>query len=462
MLESHNPDLQRCGIEHGPGDLSDSALVSRFVSGDGVAFEILVRRHGPMVLGVCRRQLRHEQDAEDAFQAAFMVLHRKAHSIRATTRLANWLYGVANRTAMKAKSARHTMRTREMQVDSLPEPMSATPKDAWQDVEPLLDQELSRLPEKVRLPILLCELEGMSLKEAARQLGLPEGTLAARLSRGRSQLRDRLSRHGIQLSVAALVGMLANHSAAQVLGVGVIETTIQGAAVLASGQAGIAAACSANVAALTKGVLKSMFITKLKFAAATAAVSVMLGTSVLTAVRASDDQPTAAAPAANSAQLAQAPAVAVEAEAGQTNVVTEFPDDVLVEAPAGAIVAANPITLKFTPGAGGEETGTLVLQGANGTIFNLTAVNATGTRTTVEESSSDEEEVVATGTLNFTTGTTIELNTVSVVGTGTVTVESVKNFRALEAEVATKAQAAANTTAGEEEAQAIASEQDDE
>ena len=158
---------------------------SSSASKDEAAFEALVRRHGPMVLGVCRRVLRNHHDAEDAFQATFLVLVRKAASIVPREMVANWLYGVAYRTALKARSMIARQRVRERQVTEMPEPEAAEPDDCWRDLQPLLDQELSRLPDKYRVPIVLCDLEGKTGKEAARQLGWPEGTVASRLARGR-------------------------------------------------------------------------------------------------------------------------------------------------------------------------------------------------------------------------------------------------------------------------------------
>src|SRR5262249_28051790 len=131
-----------------------------------------LRRHGPMVRGVCKRLLGSHQDAEDAFQATFLVLVQKARSITPRERVAGWLYGVACRAARKAGAARK--RSRERQVDVLPEPATVA-EGLWLDVEPLLDQELNRLPEKYRLAVVLCDLEGRTRKEVARLLGWPEG-----------------------------------------------------------------------------------------------------------------------------------------------------------------------------------------------------------------------------------------------------------------------------------------------
>jgi RNA polymerase sigma-70 factor (ECF subfamily) len=168
--------IRRAAIRQAGEGLTDGQLLETFVTRrDEAAFEALLVRHGPMVLGVCRRVLRHEQDAEDAFQATFLVLARKAGSLRSRELLPNWLYGVAHRTALKALSmnVRRRARDREAQHSTWSE-VSAV--GAWEERLQCLDAELSRLPEKYRAPVVLCELEGKSRKEAARLLGLPEGT----------------------------------------------------------------------------------------------------------------------------------------------------------------------------------------------------------------------------------------------------------------------------------------------
>src|SRR5262249_1483282 len=145
---------------------------------DEAAFAALVRRHAPMVFGVCRRVVGHLQDAEDAFQATFLLLARKAGSITAREAVAGWLYSVAYPARLEARSASARRRTRERQVAVMPEP-ATEPEESLRELQRLLDRELHRLPEKYRLPVVLCELEGRSRKEVARQLGIPEGTLSS-------------------------------------------------------------------------------------------------------------------------------------------------------------------------------------------------------------------------------------------------------------------------------------------
>src|SRR4051794_21714745 len=168
--------LRRVALLPDGGGMTDAQLLECFLTArDEAAFAALVRRHGPMVLGVCRRVLRHDHDAEDAFQAAFLVLARRAATIRQRELLGNWLYGVAYRAALEVRARR---RPRERQVSDMPEPRVADGADVGAELRPVLDEELNRLPEKFRVAVVLCDLEGRTRREAARQLGIPEGTLS--------------------------------------------------------------------------------------------------------------------------------------------------------------------------------------------------------------------------------------------------------------------------------------------
>jgi RNA polymerase sigma factor (sigma-70 family) len=258
--------LRESAFEREAAGLTDGQLLGRFVAGrDEAAFAELVRRHGPMVFGVCRRLLRDRHDAEDAFQAVFLVLVRKAASVTPRERVAAWLYGVAYQTAVRLRSAAAKRRQRERQMTDPPEPQAAPP-NPWDDLRPILDDELNRLPERYRLPVVLCDLEGRTRKEAARHVGCPEGTLSSRLSRARALLARRLARHGLGLSGAAL-GVVLARKAAAAPPAAVAASTIKAAAWLAAGQTAAAGrAISANVAALTEGVLKAMLLAKLKIA----------------------------------------------------------------------------------------------------------------------------------------------------------------------------------------------------
>jgi RNA polymerase sigma factor (sigma-70 family) len=253
------------------GGLADDQLLARFVAvRDEGSFAALVRRHGPMVLAVCRRVLRHEHDAEDAFQAAFLVLAKKAAAVR-TGCLGSWLYGVAYRTALAARAAGVRRRARERQVKAMPHPeVAAAEAEDWR---PLLDHEMSRLPEKYRAAVVLCDLEGRSRREAARLLGLPEGTLSSRLATARRQLARRLRRYGLALSGGALATVLAEGASAGVPAP-LVVSTVRAAVLVAAGQA---AALSGPAAALMKGVLKAMLLAKLKVAAAVVMVTAALG-----------------------------------------------------------------------------------------------------------------------------------------------------------------------------------------
>src|SRR5688572_7885585 len=202
------------GPDRGPDSAgpSDAELLAAFVaSRDEAAFAEVVRRHGPLVFGTCRRLLGNEHDAADAFQAVFLVLSRKAASIRSRQALGAWLYHVAYRTSMKARAVSFKRKAREGQVSAMPEPaVEGTPVD---DVMQVLDEELRRLPVKYQQPVILCDLQGQSRKEVAAQLKLPEGTLSSRLATARKELAARLRRRGIEVSASALAGILAQGAA---------------------------------------------------------------------------------------------------------------------------------------------------------------------------------------------------------------------------------------------------------
>src|SRR5262249_53037357 len=174
----------------------------------GGAFTALGGRRGPWVVGVCRRVLGNLHDAEDAFQATFLVLARKAAGIAPRDAVGAWLYGVAYRTARKAKAMTAKRRLRERQFRESRQ-AETTPEDVWEEVQPLLDEELSRLPEKYRSAIVLCDLEGKTRKEAAARLRCPEGTLSSWLTRGRRMLARRLSRRGVTVPAGSLAVVLA-------------------------------------------------------------------------------------------------------------------------------------------------------------------------------------------------------------------------------------------------------------
>jgi RNA polymerase sigma-70 factor (ECF subfamily) len=268
--------LRRALLPQDGAGLTDGQLLEDFISRqDEPALAALVRRHAPMVWGVCRRVLHNHHDAEDAFQATFLVFVRKAASIASRELLANWLYGVAHQTALRARATAARRKERERQVAEMPEPAVAE-QDLWRDLQPLLDAEVSRLPNKYRSVIVLCDLQGKTRKEAAQQLGWPEGTVAGRLARARTMLAKRLARHALGVSAGALPAALSQQAASGCVPTALVSSTIKAASLSAAGQAATTGLISAKVAALGEGVLKAMFLTKLKIA-----VVVLFGTTVL-------------------------------------------------------------------------------------------------------------------------------------------------------------------------------------
>jgi RNA polymerase sigma factor (sigma-70 family) len=208
--------LRRLADPHAAGGVPDAELLERFLVGrDEAAFELLVRRHGPLVMGVCRRVLQSAHDAEDAFQATFLKLVHRAGSIRKQTSISSWLYAVAYRTAlrMRMREAKRPSREREagLRIAREDEP------GRWYDnAAVILDEEVNRLPEKYRAPVVLCYLRGVSYDDAARHLGCPRGTLAVRLVRARERLRVRLVRRGVGTLGLLLSSTLAEHASAAV------------------------------------------------------------------------------------------------------------------------------------------------------------------------------------------------------------------------------------------------------
>jgi RNA polymerase sigma factor (sigma-70 family) len=238
---------------------SDGELLDCFARGrDDSAFQELLRRHTPLVLGVCRRILHQEQDAEDAFQATFLVLASRADSICQRESLASWLHGVAYRCAARVRSSNARRRRHEGQV--LPSPATVLPPDpSWGEVRQALDEELARLPEKYRAPLVLCYLRGMTQCEAARELGCKTGVLRGRLDRGRERLRARLARRGLALSAGLLAAGLGPETASA-NSAALVDSTLKAARVVAAREA--LTGVSGNVAVLTKGALKTMLWTK--------------------------------------------------------------------------------------------------------------------------------------------------------------------------------------------------------
>jgi RNA polymerase sigma factor (sigma-70 family) len=285
--------LRGAALQHDGGGVTDGQLLECFITHqDEAAFEAVVRRHGPMVLGVCRRILRNHHDAEDAFQATFLVLARKATSIGQRELLGNWLYGAAYRAALEVKAARR--RVRERQVSAMAEPEAVAEAESGLDLRPVLDQELSRLPDKYRVPVVLCDLEGRTRRDVARQLGIPAGTLSGRLTTARRLLARRLARHGFALSGGALAAALSGGAVSACVPSPLVASTVKGAARLAAGQAA-AGVISDKVLVLSEGVMKSMLLTKLKAMAALAVV-LLVGTTVVWSYGVLAEEPAARQP----------------------------------------------------------------------------------------------------------------------------------------------------------------------
>jgi RNA polymerase sigma factor (sigma-70 family) len=243
----------------------DRQLLEQFLSRhDEDAFALLVRRHGPMVLGVCRRLLRDPNDADDAFQVVFLVLIRKAHALSNRDLLANWLYGVAYRTALKARAQRARRGARERQVAQVTGTEPPGEAVAEGDLRGVLDEEVCRLPQKYRLPVVLCYLQGATLTEAARELGWPAGTVSGRLARARALLRARLTRRGVVPT--AMAAAVLSREAPAAVPASLAQATIRGALALAAGPGRAGGELSAPVVALMKGVLNAMLLSKVKLA----------------------------------------------------------------------------------------------------------------------------------------------------------------------------------------------------
>jgi RNA polymerase sigma factor (sigma-70 family) len=263
--------------------LSDQQLLERFVAcrdaASESAFTVLVQRHGPMVLGVCRRMLADPHDAEDAFQATFLVLVRKARSIKVDGSVGRWLFGVAARVAARARENSQRRRVHERTGLDL---LDRAKNDAGTivvdraEIQAILAEEVGKLPAKFQAAVLLCDLEGRSHEDAARRLGWPVGTVKSRLCRARARLRRRLTRRGfapegIPIAVPLFATALPRK---------LVETTTQAALSLLAGRPTTSAVVTASVTKLTEGVLRTMFLTKIKLPAV-ALLVILTGSAAL-------------------------------------------------------------------------------------------------------------------------------------------------------------------------------------
>ena len=249
------------------GGLGDGQLLERYrTRRDEDAFEALVDLHGPMVLGLCRRMLRDPRDIEDAFQATFLVLVRKAPAIRDGNLLSSWLYGVAYRVARRARSQTLRRRGHEAAVAELE--VAARPESSERlEIDPVLDQELNRLPEKYRAPLILCYLRGRTHDQAAEELRCPVGTVRSRLARGRDLLKRRLTRRGFA-PTAAILGTgsrLPARLLVEAVPPSLVSATVKAAFGFGSAQTIQAGAIAASALALAQGVLTTMKLAQLKW-----------------------------------------------------------------------------------------------------------------------------------------------------------------------------------------------------
>jgi RNA polymerase sigma factor (sigma-70 family) len=250
------------------GGLTDGQLLERFTVCDREAaeqaFAALVERHGPMVLRVCQSVLRERHDAEDAFQATFLVLVRKAASIRKRSSVVSWLHGVAFRVASCQKVA--TARRRGYERKVAESEVAPTDDNDRQDLASVLHEELDRLPDKYRTPIVLCYFEGLSHEQAARQLLWPVGTVRSRLARGRLQLRSLLWRRGLAPSIVFLERALRAEKATAAIPSALASATARAALHCTSGNVVATGLTSTSVALLVEGAMNVMFLAKIKFA----------------------------------------------------------------------------------------------------------------------------------------------------------------------------------------------------
>ncbi len=259
----------------GSSGLPDADLLDRWVAArDEAAFELLLRRHAPLVLGLCRRLLNDAQDVEDAFQATFLLLVRKARTIRRGASLGSWLYKVAYRVALRARAGRGRAAV------ALDDVAARADDDLlWRDLRPVLDEEVNGLPEKYRAPFILCHVQGRTNQEAADALGCPLGTVLSRLSWARERLRARLARRGLAVTSAALAVAFSQNAAPAAVPPALIEGALRTSTRPAVSGAGAAAAAPARPVVLAEGVWKTMVRTKLKGMAVAAAAVCLMGLS---------------------------------------------------------------------------------------------------------------------------------------------------------------------------------------
>jgi RNA polymerase sigma factor (sigma-70 family) len=275
QLETVIQHIRKLAASQAGEGLTDSELLERFsLQRDQTAFSALLVRHGGLVWNVCRHVLDNDHDAEDAFQATFLVLARKAPSVQ---NVGSWLHKVAFLSSMELKRKAARRRTHEKQAMTMPQPKSQSDL-AWRELLAIIDEEVQGLPEKLREPFVLCCLEAKSKAEAARQLGWPEGTVSGRLAQARKRLQQRLTRRGITLSAGLAVTALAPNASLAKIPTALVEGTIRHICLFAAGNTTEIA--TSQVAVLAEAVMKSMMATKVKLVLAVTLMGTLLATGI--------------------------------------------------------------------------------------------------------------------------------------------------------------------------------------
>jgi RNA polymerase sigma factor (sigma-70 family) len=290
-------------------DHTDEALLTQFIrQHDEAAFAALVQRHGPMVRSVCRRVLRNPHDVEDAFQATFLVLVRKASSIGKPNLPANWLYGVAYRTAVNARSQAARRFRYESEAASMPRTEPGM-DDAHEELLAVLDESLESLPDRYRAPLVLCYLEGKTNEEAARLIGCPPGSMSTLLSRGRAFLRDRLTGRYRELLAGFFTAMLVQQARTATVPPLLAGQTVQAAVGLVRGEALGIKLVSPSVGTLVSDTVKGMTLSQLRTGGKVllALGTALLGVTLVSSTMAGGNQPPPAGPSATSTPAKSAP-----------------------------------------------------------------------------------------------------------------------------------------------------------
>jgi RNA polymerase sigma factor (sigma-70 family) len=276
------------------GDVSDEQLVEQFVNGQGEAgesaFEVLLERHGPMVLRICRTILRDGHDAEDAFQATFLVLARQARSIRDPASLASWLHGVARRVACHTRSTECRRRRHEQKAASLAEACMIEPR--LDELAEVVHTEIASLPERYRAAVVLCDIEGLTEGQAARRLSRPVGTIRSQLSRGRQHLRRRLIHRGLTPAIALFALTRAALTEERIAPSALVSATVEFANKFAVAQPITAGIAGSTAGALAEGFLRRLIMVRMQLTAIVALGAIAIATAGAFALDREGDRPT--------------------------------------------------------------------------------------------------------------------------------------------------------------------------